>query len=110
MGMFDTVLADCPTCGHKVSFQSKAGHCAMDTFLVDDAPTVILMDVMNYPRYCAGCGNWFCLTDPSIPPGFRPNLAAIKVRQPENPHIHSAQSELRWWDEPFTADDIIAIS
>ena len=32
MGMFDSVMADCPTCGKALEFQSKEGDCDLNIF------------------------------------------------------------------------------
>lgn len=110
MGLFDSVMGKCPTCGHEIEFQSKAGFCEMLVYTVDDAPQDVLMDVLNEPHYCQNCGEWSCLFDPSYQPDYRPPRPTPEmrqVRQPNNPHIHETQPFLRWWDEPFTVDDII---
>ena len=111
MGMFDSVMVPCPTCGNKVEFQTKAGDCLMNTFGLDDAPGNILRDIVNDPEYCAGCGNWMALVSPEIQPGPppRPVVYPVKVRTPEKPVISPHQSSLRWWpdEEPFTYADVI---
>lgn len=112
MGMFDSLYLPCPRCGEGVEFQSKADECSMTVWRsVDDAPTDVLYDVMNEPAYCRKCDGWMALVDPAFPPGQgkpRPVLRAVKVRTPDNPHIHSTQTFLRWWpdDKPFTFADI----
>jgi hypothetical protein len=110
MGMYDSVLADCPTCGKSVEFQSNEGPERMAAFSLDNAPTEIIRDIANDPHYCRGCGNWFALVDPAFPPGppQRPQLRTAKVKTPPDATIHRSQTFLRWWpdDRPFTYDDL----
>ena len=110
MGMFDSVMADCPTCGKKLEFQSKEGECYCNFYSVDDAPVYVLRDVLNDPHYCRHCGKWSCLYDPVFQPVElpRPRPKMVKVREPDNPNISRTQTYLRWWNEPFTSDDIVS--
>ena len=108
MGLFDRVMADCPNCGKPVEFQSKAGECYMNVYSVKDAPTEVLTDILNSPEYCRHCEEWCCLFDPNfLPEPPRPEPEMRRVRQPNNPNIHSTQPYLRWWEEPFSIDDIL---
>ena len=84
----------------------------MDSFTLDDAPTYLLLDIINEPHWCAGCKSWFALIDPTIPPGPppRPTISAVSVRDPKEGEysVYSHRpDQLRWWDVPFTFDDII---
>ena len=110
MGLFDSVYADCPTCEKPLEFQSKSGECGLNNYTVADAPTEVLWDVLNEPNFCRHCGEWSCLYDSQYPPqDERPKPAPkmVRVRQPSKPYIHKTQPSLRWWDEPFTSDDIV---
>ena len=110
MGSYASVYAKCPTCGKIIEFQSKEGECQLNNYTVDDAPANVLWDVLNEPHYCCHCGEWSCLFDPQFPPKSerpKPEPKMVKVRQANTPQTHSTQSELRWWKEPFTSDDII---
>lgn len=109
MGLFDSVYVDCPGCNQPVEFQSKADpdpYCRV--FKIEDAPTDILIDILNSPEYCQKCGTWLALVDPAIPPGPPPRPAPqiVKVKPPENPRTHF--QGFRWWpdDKPFTLADI----
>ena len=112
MGLFDSVYANCPRCGRTNEFQSKADDCPyMNSYTVDDAPTHILIDVLNDPRYCAGCGEWFALVDPRFPPGDelpRPHPEPRPLRQPKDGewYGHNVHADLRWWNAPFTFADL----
>lgn len=111
MGMFDSVYADCPRCGHRNEFQSKEGECCLHSYTVETAPTYVLIDVLNEPQFCAGCKGWFALYDPAYPPGppKRPNPTAVLVREPTEGEfsVYTHRPDMmRWWDAPFTLDDI----
>lgn len=55
MGMFDTVIFDCPTCGRKLDVQSKAGTCILDSFSQYSVPVEIAIDLENELVYCEKC-------------------------------------------------------
>ena len=112
MGLFDSVYAECPRCRREVEFQSKADEEPyLNRYTPETAPTHILIDVLNDPHYCHGCGAWFVLIDPRFPPGDelpRPEPTARLLRQPGEGewHGHSHHAELRWWDAPFSFADL----
>lgn len=99
MGMFDSVWVECPGCGKRMEFQSKAWGCEMDSWTLESAPGAVLYDIMNDPRYHETCGTWVALIDPEHPPGEppRPSLSAAKVKPPENPHTHF--QGFKWWPD-----------
>lgn len=109
MGMFDSVYVKCPHCAAPVEFQSKEWDCNLDVYSLDNAPTDILRDIMNYPQHCEKCGGWMALVDPAFPPGPapRPDLRAAAVIAPEAPHTHP--QGMKWWphDRPFSFDDLV---
>jgi hypothetical protein len=111
MGMFDSVYAPCPHCGKKVEFQSKADICPMcNVYTIEDAPTHILIDVLNLPTYCQSCGGWMVLIDPRYPPENpeppRPTPEIVKTRTPADPVKHT--QGFQWWPdhERFTYADL----
>lgn len=59
MGMFDTVLIECPVCGTKTSYQSKIGECNLNTYTLHNAPLLVLADVKDEcdrdRLYCEKC-------------------------------------------------------
>ena len=55
MGMFDRIWVNCPQCGERVEFQSKAGKCGMFDYTLDNAPAWILADIMGEWNICK-CG------------------------------------------------------
>lgn len=109
MGLFDSVYVDCPHCGAPVEFQSKASDDAsLRRFTLSDAPTEILVSVLNSPEHCMSCGGWLALVDPKFPPEpIRPEPQVCKTRTPENPLTHF--QGMKWWphNEPFSYGDLI---
>ena len=107
MGMFDSVIVQCPNCGKGMEFQSKAGDCDLISYTLESAPSEILMDIMNDPQFHQACGQWVALVDPAFPPPYRPrpNLQAAKVHAPDKPHENPNG---QWWpcDHDFTFDDL----
>ena len=62
MGMFDTVMVPCPTCGVQAEFQSKSGSCTLETYALDDAPDDVLLDVNRHaPVRCQQCDALFAV-------------------------------------------------
>lgn len=60
MGMFDTVMVECPGCGAEAGFQSKgARHPLMRTFALADAPGDVLSDVNRHGPHTCECGEVF---------------------------------------------------
>jgi hypothetical protein len=108
MGMYDSVMVPCPSCGKQVEFQSKEWDCQMDRWSLEEAPAKVKFDIMNEPNHCEACDNWFALIDPNHPPGRQkpPELVAAKVTSPENPRTHF--QGMKWWplDKPFSYADL----
>lgn len=55
MGMFDRVWVPCPRCGRKLEFQSKAGPCILKVYHLDNAPNVVLADIIGDSEWCKSC-------------------------------------------------------
>lgn len=53
MGMFDTLVVQCPSCSHEVEFQSKGGRCNLDRFTAVNVPMDVLGDCINNEVQCA---------------------------------------------------------
>ena len=108
MGMFDSVMIDCPKCGKPMEFQSKAGGCGLDVFTLENAPSEVLMDIMNEPQFHRACGEWVALVDPKFPPPYRPrpDLRPRGVKPPDLPPGH--KPEWDWWpyETQFTFSDL----
>jgi predicted RNA-binding Zn-ribbon protein involved in translation (DUF1610 family) len=62
MGMFDTVLIPCPTCGQDYPEQTKAGACLLEEYTFDNAPPEVLASINQYaPFTCDNCGTVFAV-------------------------------------------------
>jgi hypothetical protein len=59
MGMYDTVMVPCPTCGDRAEFQSKSGACNLATYTIDNAPDNVLLDVNRHSPHRCTCGTSF---------------------------------------------------
>jgi endogenous inhibitor of DNA gyrase (YacG/DUF329 family) len=56
MGLYDCVAIDCPACGTRVEFQSKAGNCTLHTYTIQSAPKLIAADLDGAEEKCSTCG------------------------------------------------------
>ena len=62
MGMFDTVMVPCPTCGTRAEFQSKGGDCNLEVYELHEAPSDVLSNVNQHSPYtCEKCGSVFAV-------------------------------------------------
>lgn len=60
MGMFDSVMVPCPSCGTKIEAQSKSGACVLGVYDLENAPADVLADVNRHaPFLCGACGTTF---------------------------------------------------
>jgi len=55
MSMFDRIWVNCPQCGEKVEFQSKAGPRELFDYNLDNAPSAILGEIVGTWEQCK-CG------------------------------------------------------
>lgn len=60
MGMFDTVIYDCPECGGLNDYQSKMGPSVLNYTRVEDAHILVQADLIDEGQegrlYCEHCG------------------------------------------------------
>ena len=56
MGLFDSVVANCPRCGGEVEFQSKLGPCNLNRYTLTDTPPLIACDLDGEIERCPDCG------------------------------------------------------
>lgn len=110
MGMFDSVMAECPRCKSRVEFQSKAGECYCNVYTIETAPREVLEDVINDPHFCSKCGEWFALIDPAYPPKHEtppPDPKSVAVRAPKPGEFSMYQDgSFGWWEAPFSFSDL----
>lgn len=55
MGMFDSLIVQCPSCSQEVEFQSKGGKCQLIRYTCQDIPMDVLGGCINDEAQCA-CG------------------------------------------------------
>ena len=55
MGMFDSVVTQCPKCGEPIEFQSKAGECMLTRYALYSVPLDIANSIKGDKYNCA-CG------------------------------------------------------
>lgn len=56
MGMFDSVMVECPKCTCEIEFQSKAGECTLRAYKEDNIPNAIAVDIEGHVQECFKCG------------------------------------------------------
>jgi hypothetical protein len=53
MGVYNTILVECPKCHEILEFQTKSGSCCLKTFSLQDAPDHDMLDVNRHaPTDC----------------------------------------------------------
>lgn len=68
MGMFDTVVTNCPKCGERNEIQTKAGDCCLDVYEIDSVPVEIARSLDGQERWCDKCGHKYKTVWPSRVP------------------------------------------
>ena len=56
MGMFDSVIVNCPNCGNEIEFQSKAGECRLKEYKISSVPITIAESIKDTIESCRNCG------------------------------------------------------
>ena len=67
MGMFDSVIHDCPNCSERIEWQSKAGECLLSTFPSENVPIAIAKEINGDVETCPGCGRRYKITVDGVP-------------------------------------------
>jgi RNA polymerase subunit RPABC4/transcription elongation factor Spt4 len=68
MGMFDSVVAECPNCKEILEFQTKAGSCLLNEIPLDKVPLNIAYAVHGDTETCPSCNQEYVLTMDERPP------------------------------------------
>ena len=56
MGMYDSVVVDCPNCGRRIIFQTKAGLCELRHYRANEGlPLVVAEDLHHTSKECPNC-------------------------------------------------------
>lgn len=79
MGMFDSVMVPCPSCGTVNEFQSKGGLCQLRCYTPENAPADVLGDAVANVEKCSNCGEEYRLQ-------VRCKVKAVPARNYVNPH------------------------
>lgn len=58
MGMFDTVLIPCTSCGKNVEMQTKDGECALREYTTEDIPWNLAYSLDGRSETCQHCGQY----------------------------------------------------
>ena len=56
MGMFDSVIAECRSCGGEIEFQTEAGPRRFLRYSPEEAPPQIAGGIHGHATRCSGCG------------------------------------------------------
>ena len=95
MGMYDTVVANCPNCNTRVEFQSKAGPCECKVYHNTSVPADIARDVIDDMEICGNCsGKVYIL-------GLVPRISLLVSSEEQSfefdkPNTHSNLKLLLW--------------
>ena len=79
MGMFDTVLIRCPSCGAHIEEQSKAGECCLYVYAAEDVPTDIADDIIGTTIECENCSSVFKILEYVKEPVVTKSLVCVEV-------------------------------
>lgn len=61
MGMFDSVIFNCPSCERGIEIQSKAGECNLRNFSNHAVPVEIAVDIDGRSAWCENCNRSFTI-------------------------------------------------
>ncbi len=59
MGMYDTVIVNCPKCGAENDFQTKSGECILAEYTLENCPDDVMVDVNRHSPCQCDCGASF---------------------------------------------------
>lgn len=77
MGVYDTVLVNCPNCGLESEFQSKSGNCKLANYTLEDCPSDVLANVNRHSPNLCECGTLF-----EVDIEKRKSVVSTKTTQP----------------------------
>ena len=61
MGMYDSVMVNCPNCKEEHEFQSKSGDCYLGSYTLENVPDDVLLDINRHSPYACSCGTNFAV-------------------------------------------------
>ena len=59
MGMYDSVMVNCPKCGEEREFQSKSGDCFLEVYTLENCPDDVMANVNRHSPCRCGCGAFY---------------------------------------------------
>ena len=59
MGMYDSVMVNCPQCGEEHEFQSKSRECLLDVYTLENCPDDALANVNRHSPCKCDCGSFY---------------------------------------------------
>jgi hypothetical protein len=59
MGMYDSVMVNCPQCGKEHEFQSKSGDCLLEVYTLENCPDDVIANVNRHSPCKCDCGALF---------------------------------------------------
>ena len=75
MGMYDTIIFNCPNCGTEIEVQSKSGECILGVYESTDVPIPVAQDANRHaPFECLKCHKKWYFDISGMPPLTRINL------------------------------------
>lgn len=100
MGMFDSIFADCPNCGHTIEFQSKAGLCELKRYKCYSVPADIAMAFEGYTKgvTCRGCGKEFDLFPEATIPRVKLVIKEVTKKKYGDREVYEAVEDEEEWD------------
>lgn len=52
MGMYDSIMVNCPTCDKLTEIHSKADRCNLAVYTLNTAPAKVLLDICEESHFC----------------------------------------------------------
>ena len=59
MGMYDSVIVNCPNCNEEHQFQTKSGQCLLDVYTLENCPDDVMVNVNRHSPCRCDCGSFF---------------------------------------------------
>jgi len=65
MGMYNTIIVNCPNCGKEIKFQTKSGSRLDSEYSIKNVPKIEVKGIMGDRRTCPQCGKTVEIFDPT---------------------------------------------
>jgi hypothetical protein len=57
MGMYDSVIINCPKCNTELEFQSKSGECLLQYYTLENCPEDVFANINRHSPHKCKCGS-----------------------------------------------------